>query len=211
MISMDHSHETDQKKLRESVRAVPSRPGVYLFKDNKGKIIYIGKAKDLKKRVSSYFSKIKFENNKLRILVRKIVQVDHIVVETESDALLLENNLIKEYQPRYNVLLKDDKSYPYICIKNEPFPRVFSTRNPERDGSSYFGPYTSINTVRTILELIRQLYPLRNCKYNLIRENIEAGKFKVCLEYHLGNCKGPCEACRLQMIMMRISGRSKQF
>ena len=190
---MPYTNESNHKKLRELIRAMPSRPGVYLFKDKNGRIIYVGKAKDLKKRVSSYFSKVKFENNKLRILVGQIVQVDHIVVETETDALLLENNLIKEYQPRYNVLLKDDKSYPYICIKREPFPRVFSTRNPVRDGSSYFGPYTSINTVRTILELIRQLYPLRNCNYNLIRENIEAGKFKVCLEYHLGNCKGPCE------------------
>ncbi len=190
---MPYTNESNHKKLREFIRAMPSRPGVYLFKDKNGRIIYVGKAKDLKKRVSSYFSKVKFENNKLRILVGQIVQVDHIVVETETDALLLENNLIKEYQPRYNVLLKDDKSYPYICIKREPFPRVFSTRNPVRDGSSYFGPYTSINTVRTILELIRQLYPLRNCNYNLIRENIEAGKFKVCLEYHLGNCKGPCE------------------
>jgi excinuclease ABC subunit C len=178
--------------LREIVKSLPCSPGVYLFRDKLGRVIYVGKAKVLRKRVSSYFSRNHFDNNKLRILVRQITKIDHVVVDSESDALLLENNLIKEYQPRYNVLLKDDKSYPYICVKNEPFPRVFLTRNPVRDGSSYFGPYTSINTVRSILELIRQLYPLRNCNYNLTKENIEAGKFKVCLEYHLGNCKGPC-------------------
>jgi len=181
-----------KEKLRESVKALPSLPGVYLFRDSGSRVIYAGKAKNLKKRVSSYFSKKKFDNNKLRILVRQIRQVDHIVVETESDALLLENNLIKEYRPRYNVLLKDDKSFPYICIRKEPFPRVFSTRNPIKDGSSYFGPYTSVYMVRTILDLITQLYPLRNCNYHLSSENIESGKFKVCLEYHLGNCKGPC-------------------
>jgi excinuclease ABC subunit C len=181
-----------KEKIRESVKVLPSLSGVYLFRDSGNRVIYVGKAKNLKNRVSSYFSKRKFDNNKLRVLVRQVRQVDHIVVETESDALLLENNLIKEYRPRYNVLLKDDKSFPYICIKKEPFPRIFSTRNPIRDGSSYYGPYTSVYMVRTILDLITQLYPLRNCNYQLSNENIESGKFKVCLEYHLGNCKGPC-------------------
>lgn len=183
----------EKDELRKSVRSLPCLPGVYLFKDSYNKVIYTGKAKNLKKRVGSYFAKRKFENNKLKVLVRQIRSIDHIVVDTESDALLLENNLIKEYQPRYNVLLKDDKSFPYICIKKEPFPRVFSTRNPIKDGSSYFGPYTSAYMVRTILELIRQIYPLRNCNYNLTSENIKSGKLKVCLEYHIGNCKGPCE------------------
>lgn len=183
----------EKDKLRKSVISLPFLPGVYLFRDSNNRVIYVGKAKNLKKRVSSYFSKRKFENNKLKVLIRQIRSVDHIVVDTESDALLLENNLIKEYQPRYNVLLKDDKSFPYICIKKEPFPRVFSTRNPFKDGSSYFGPYTSGYMIRTILELIRQIYPLRNCNYILTSENIKSGKFKVCLEYHIGNCKGPCE------------------
>jgi excinuclease ABC subunit C len=187
-----NSDEIGSSRLREIIKSLPFQPGVYLFRDKWGSVVYIGKAKNLKKRVSSYFSRKTFDSNKLRILVRQIQTIDHIVVETESDALLLENNLIKEYQPRYNVLLKDDKSYPYICVRNEPFPRVFLTRNPVNDGSSYFGPYTSVNTVRTLLELIRQLYPLRNCNYNLTRENINSGKFKVCLEFHLGNCKGPC-------------------
>ncbi len=180
------------EKLLCSVKALPSLPGVYLFRDRNNKVIYAGKAKNLKKRVISYFSKNKLENNKLRVLRKQIRQIDHIVVETEADALLLENNLIKEYQPRYNVLLKDDKSFPYICIKNEPFPRVFTTRNPVKDGSAYFGPYTSANMIRSILELLKQLYPLRNCNYQLSRKNIDSMKFKVCLEYHIGNCKGPC-------------------
>jgi excinuclease ABC subunit C len=191
MESAEHQDEKDVA-LRGMVKSLPCSPGVYLFRDKTGRVIYVGKAKVLRKRVGSYFSRNHFDSNKVRILVRQIVKIDHIVVDTESDALLLENNLIKEYQPRYNVQLKDDKTYPYICVKNEPFPRVFMTRNPVRDGSSYFGPYTSVFTVRSILELIRQLYPLRNCNYNLTKENIDAGKFKVCLEYHLGNCKGPC-------------------
>lgn len=180
--------------LNESVKALPSVPGVYLFRDKENTVIYVGKAKDLKKRVSSYFFRKQFDNNKLRVLVKQIRRIDHIVVDTESDALLLENNLIKEYQPRYNVLLKDDKSYPFICIKNEEFPRVFSTRNPVKDGSLYFGPYTSSYMVRTIIDLIRQLYPLRTCNYLLNKENIQSGKLKVCLEYHIGNCKAPCVA-----------------
>ncbi len=184
--------ELEINNLQESVKSLPSSPGVYLFRNKDNKVIYTGKAKNLKKRVSSYFAKKTFHNNKIRILVKQIRKIDHIVVETESDALLLENNLIKEHKPRYNVLLKDDKSFPYICIKNEPFARVFSTRNPVRDGSTYYGPYTSVYMVRMILEFIRQLYPLRNCNYQLSKQNIDSGKFKVCLEYHIGNCKAPC-------------------
>jgi len=158
--------------------------------DASGIIIYIGKAKNLKKRVTSYFSKN--QSGKTIALLRKTADIRHIVVDNESDALLLENNLIKKYQPRYNILLKDDKTFPWICIKNEPFPRVFSTRNPVRDGSFYFGPYTSGLMVKTLIGLIRQLYKLRTCSLNLTESNIKAGKFKVCLEYHLGNCKAPC-------------------
>jgi excinuclease ABC subunit C len=176
---------------------LPSSPGVYQFYDSNDKILYVGKAKDLKKRVSSYFSKT-HEIGKTRVLVKKIRDIKHIVVATESDALLLENNLIKKYQPRYNVLLKDDKTYPWICIKNERFPRIFPTRRHIKDGSEYFGPYTSMKTVKTLLELIKSVYPLRTCNYDLSQEKIEAGKYKVCLEYHLGNCKGPCEGFQTQ-------------
>lgn len=174
------------------VSTLPNSPGVYQYYDKNEKLLYVGKAKDLKKRVSSYFTKT-HDNNRTRILVKKIATIRHIVVETETDALLLENNLIKKYQPRYNVLLKDDKSYPWICIKNEPFPRVFTTRRMIRDGSEYYGPYTSMKTVHVLMELIRGLYPLRSCNFDLSQKNIKAGKFKVCLEYHLGNCLGPCE------------------
>lgn len=174
------------------ISTLPNLPGVYQYYDKAGRLLYVGKAKDLKKRVSSYFTKT-HDSAKTRVLVRKIATIKHIVVDTETDALLLENNLIKKYQPRYNVLLKDDKSYPWICIKNEPFPRVFPTRQVIKDGSEYYGPYTSMKTVHVLMELIRGLYPLRTCNYNLTQENIRAGKFKVCLEYHLGNCLGPCE------------------
>jgi excinuclease ABC subunit C len=178
--------------LKSLIEVLPDKPGVYQFFDSKNDIIYIGKAGNLKKRVASYFTRTKYENYKLKILVGKIADIKHIIVTDESDALLLENNLIKKYKPRYNVQLKDDKSFPWICIKNEPFPRVFITRNLIRDGSIYYGPYTSVNMVRTLLELIRQLFPLRTCKYNLTKENIKSQKFKVCLEYHMGNCKAPC-------------------
>ncbi|MGB3342752.1 MAG: excinuclease ABC subunit UvrC [Aequorivita sp.] len=174
------------------IATLPDSPGVYQYYDKEGKLLYVGKAKNLKKRVSSYFTK-NFDNNRTRVLVKKIVTIKHIVVETETDALLLENNLIKTYQPRYNVMLKDDKSYPWICIKNERFPRVFSTRRLIKDGSEYYGPYTSMKTVHTLLDLIKGLYPLRTCNYDLSEEKIKAGKYKVCLEYHLGNCLGPCE------------------
>ena len=178
--------------LEIQLQTLPHKPGVYQYFDAEGTIIYVGKAKDLKKRVSSYFTKT-HDNGKTRVLVKKIVSIKHIVVDTETDALLLENNLIKKYQPRYNVLLKDDKSYPWICIKNERFPRVFSTRRVLKDGSEYFGPYTSMKTVSTLLDLIKGLYHLRNCNYDLSKEKIENGKYAVCLEYHLGNCKGACE------------------
>jgi excinuclease ABC subunit C len=180
--------------LESIVKVLPNKPGVYQFFDDKNKIVYVGKAKDLKKRVSSYFAKINSHSGKVQMLVRKIADIRFIVVSTEQDALLLENNLIKKYQPRYNVALKDDKTYPWICIKNEPFPRVFSTRYVVRDGSQYFGPYANVRLMNALLDLIRQLYPLRTCNLNLTEKNISAGKFKVCLEYHLGNCKGPCEA-----------------
>ncbi len=174
------------------IKTLPQQPGVYQYYDKEDTLIYVGKAKNIKKRVSSYFTKT-HENGKTRVLVKKICQIKHIVVETEKDALLLENNLIKKYKPRYNVMLKDDKSYPWICIKKERFPRVFPTRRVFKDGSEYFGPYTSMKTVHTLLDLIKGLYHLRTCNYNLSEEKIEAGKYKVCLEYHLGNCKGPCE------------------
>lgn len=184
--------ETDAH-LQLLIKSLPDKPGVYQYFDKEEKIIYVGKAKSLKKRVSSYFNRDNHENNKTSVLVKNICDIKFIIVETELDALLLENNLIKKYQPRYNVLLKDDKTYPWICIKNERFPRVFSTRNVTKDGSSYFGPYGSGKMMHTILDLIHHLYPLRNCNLNLSEENITKGKFKVCLEYHLGNCKGPCE------------------
>jgi len=173
------------------LKTLPDRPGVYQYFDAKESIIYVGKAKNLKKRVNSYFTK-QHDNNRTRLLVKKIVRIEHIVVNSEMDALLLENNLIKKYQPRYNVLLKDDKSYPWICIKKERFPRIFPTRKIIRDGSEYFGPYTSMKTVRTLLDLIKELYPLRTCNYDLSAAKIAAEKYKVCLEYHLGNCSAPC-------------------
>ena len=181
-----------ETSLEIQLKTLPNLPGVYQYYDANDTIIYVGKAKNLKKRVSSYFTK-NHGYGKTRVLVKKITKIKHIVVDTETDALLLENNLIKKYQPRYNVMLKDDKSYPWICIKKERFPRVFQTRRLIKDGSEYFGPYTSVKTVYTLLELIRGLYPLRTCNYDLSEEKISAGKYKVCLEYHLGNCKGACE------------------
>ena len=181
-----------QMSIEIQLSTLPDSPGVYQFYDADEKILYVGKAKNLKKRVASYFTKT-HEYGKTRVMVKKIRGIRHIVVPTESDALLLENNLIKKYRPRYNVLLKDDKSYPWICIKNERFPRIFPTRKLIRDGSEYYGPYTSMKTVRTLLDLVKSVYPLRTCNYDLSQEKIDAGKYKVCLEYHLGNCKGPCE------------------
>ena len=183
--------------LKVQIKSLPNSPGVYQYYDKEDKILYVGKAKNLKKRVASYFTKT-HENGKTRVLVKKIVSIKHIVVETETDALLLENNLIKKYQPRYNVLLKDDKTYPWICIKKEPFPRIFLTRNVFKDGSEYFGPYTSVRTARALLSLIKELYPLRTCSYNLSKANIENKKYKICLEYHIKNCKGACEGLQTE-------------
>lgn len=181
-----------QENLKLILQTLPDNPGVYQYYDKNGKILYVGKAKNLKKRVSSYFNKI-HDAGKTRVMVSKIADIQIIIVETEFDALLLENNLIKKYLPKYNVLLKDDKTYPWICIKNEPFPRVFKTRNVIRDGSEYFGPYASVTILQALLGLIREIYPLRTCNYDLSPKNIESGKYKVCLEYHIGNCLGPCE------------------
>jgi excinuclease ABC subunit C len=178
--------------LELQIQTLPDNPGVYQYYDKEDKILYVGKAKNLKKRVSSYFNKV-HDNGKTNVLVRKIVTIKHIVVSSEQDALLLENNLIKKLQPRYNVLLRDDKTYPWICIKKEPFSRIFPTRRMIKDGSEYFGPYTNFKTVNTILDLVKELYPLRTCNFDLASQNIDKGKFKVCLEFHIGNCKGGCE------------------
>ena len=180
------------EELTLKIKSLPSSPGVYQYFDAAGTIIYVGKAKNLKSRVSSYFNKNQ-ENGKTILLVKRIVDIQYIVVETENDALLLENNLIKKYQPKYNIQLKDDKTYPWICIKKEPFPRIFSTRRFVRDGSQYFGPYTNVKVLNTLLALLKELFPIRNCSFDLSSKNIEQKKFKVCLEYHIGNCKGPCE------------------
>src|SRR5688500_14366482 len=181
------------EKLKETISHLPNKPGIYKFFDEKG-IIYVGKAVDIRKRVSSYFNRSAQHNKKTLKLVSQIIDIQFTIVDTEADAFLLENNLIKQYQPKYNILLKDGKTYPYICIINERFPRVINTRNKIADGSKYFGPYANLTSMYVILDLIRALYPLRTCTYNLSQENIAAGKFKVCLEYHIGNCKGPCEA-----------------
>ena len=178
--------------VMEQVAALPLEPGVYQFLDRDGKVIYVGKAKSLKKRVSSYFVKNKDHSAKVRVLVRQVCAIKHIVVGSEQDALLLENSLIKSLQPRYNILLKDDKTYPWIVLRKENFPRVESTRQVRHDGSQYFGPYGSISMQRSILEFIREVIPLRTCKLNLAPQNIAKGKYGVCLQYHLGNCKAPC-------------------
>ena len=183
-----------KEHLKEQVAALPHSPGIYQYLDRNNKIIYVGKAKDLKKRVSSYFVESREHSAKVIVMVRQIVDIRHIVVDTEQDALLLENSLIKSLQPRYNILLKDDKTYPWIVIRREPYPRVESTRQLVRDGSQYFGPYGSIATQRSILEFIREVIPLRTCKLNLSQERIAKGKYQSCLQYHLGNCKAPCEA-----------------
>lgn len=194
---MDVQKDTKVEKIKKDlylktlVSSLPETPGVYQYFDEKGKIIYVGKAKNLKRRVSSYFNK-DHKANKTKVLVKKIRNIKYIVVNTEADALLLENNLIKEHQPRYNVLLKDDKTYPSICVQNEYFPRVFKTRKVIKNGSSYYGPYTHLPTMHILLDLIKRLYPIRTCKHNLSPANIKAGKFSVCLEYHIKNCLGPC-------------------
>jgi len=179
-------------ELEIQIKTLPNQPGVYQYYDKNGVILYVGKAKNLKKRVASYFNK-NHEYGKTKVLVKKIANIKHIVVDTETDALLLENNLIKKYQPRYNVLLKDDKTYPWICIKKERFPRIFLTRNVIKDGSEYYGPYTSVKTAKALLDLIKELYLLRSCNYDLSEKNIKIEKYKVCLDFHIGNCKGGCE------------------
>jgi len=179
-------------KIEIQIKSLPNQPGVYQYYDKNDEILYVGKAKNIRKRVASYFNKNQ-DYGKTKVLVKKIASIKHIVVNTETDALLLENNLIKKYQPRYNVMLKDDKTYPWICIKKERFPRVFLTRNVIKDGSEYFGPYTSVRTVRALLDLIKELYLLRSCNYDLSEKNVENKKYNVCLDFHIGNCKGPCE------------------
>jgi len=182
-----------QKDLAHQVKSLPEKPGVYQYYNHNDEVIYIGKAKNLKKRVSSYFNK-NHDSNKTNVLVKNISSLKYIVVDTEEDALLLENNLIKEYQPRYNILLKDGKTYPSICITNEPFPRIFKTRNIYKNGSTYYGPYSSGWTIDSLLEIIQQLYPIRTCKLPLFEDQISKNKFKVCLQYHIKKCNGPCEA-----------------
>lgn len=179
--------------IQSILKVLPQKPGVYQYFDKEGNLVYVGKAKSLKNRVSSYFNKQQHESGKTAVLVRKIADIKYIVVDTEMDALLLENSLIKKHKPRYNILWKDDKSFPSIVIKNEPFPRIFATRQLIKDGSEYHGPYTSAKVMHAVLDLVRKLYPIRSCSLPLTSQNIDNGKFKVCLEYHLGNCKGPCE------------------
>ncbi|WP_225973948.1 excinuclease ABC subunit UvrC [Arachidicoccus ginsenosidivorans] len=180
------------EEFLEIAPTIPKQPGIYKYFDAEGTLIYVGKAKHLRKRVSSYFNKT-LSNYKTHELVQRIRHIEFTIVDTEQDAFLLENSLIKQFQPKYNIMLKDDKTYPYIVIKREPFPRIYLTRNKIKDGSEYIGPFTNVWRVREILDLIKENIPLRTCKLNLTKSNIEKGKFKVCLEYHLGNCKGPCE------------------
>ena len=205
MLHVEHLPMKDNKTntvstkeyLRTLVASLPETPGIYQYFDDKSKIIYVGKAKNLKRRVSSYFNKEQ-KSNKTKVLVRRIRNIKYIVVNTEEDALLLENSLIKEHQPRYNVLLKDDKTYPSICVQNEYFPRVFKTRKIIKNGSAYYGPYTHLPTMYTLLDLVKKLYPIRTCKHNLSPINIKEGKFKVCLDYHLKTCLGPCEGMQTE-------------
>lgn len=196
--------------LKNIVSNLPESPGVYQYLNEEGTVIYVGKAKHLKRRVSSYFSK-EHQSAKTRVLVTKIRDIRYVVVHSEEDALLLENNLIKQYKPRYNVMLKDDKTYPSICITNEPFPRVFKTRNIVRNGSLYFGPYSHVPTMQALLDLIRTLYPIRTCRLPLTEENIKAGKFSVCLEYHIKNCKAPCIGAQTQEEYMQYIAEIKEI
>lgn len=193
------------------VKNLPEQPGVYIYSDHNGKVVYVGKAKNLRKRVSSYFLRTHLPDAKTRVLVRNISEINYFIVHTELDALLLENNLIKQHQPRYNVNLKDDKTYPWICIRNEPFPRVFSTRKRISDGSQYFGPFPSGKMMFTLLDLIRKLFPLRSCNLPLTSSSIEKGKYRVCLEYHIGNCLGPCEGKQSQQDYQQQIQQIKQI
>jgi excinuclease ABC subunit C len=185
-------HDEKKDRIKEKVRLLPNEPGVYQFLDSSGSIIYVGKAKNLRKRVSSYFLVKADRNLKLQVMVSKIADIQHTVTVSESDALLLENNMIKQYQPRYNVLLKDDKTYPWICVTDEHFPRMFLTRQKKKDGSKYYGPYTSVATVKILLDLVKRIYPIRTCRLKLSPAAVAGKKYAVCLEYHIGNCKGPC-------------------
>jgi excinuclease ABC subunit C len=205
----DDSIESDA--LRAKVQNLPHRPGVYQYLDDQGVIIYVGKAKDLRKRVASYFNRDRHDSGKTKLLVKKIRDVNHIIVQNEFEALLLENSMIKEHQPKYNIQLRDDKTYPWICIRKERFPRVFSTRNVERDGSEYFGPYASVKRMKAVLDLATKLHKVRTCTYNLSEENISKGKFKVCLEYHLGNCLGPCEGLQSEADYMESIGEIRKL
>ena len=196
--------------IKTILAVMPEKPGCYEYFDEKGTIIYVGKAKNLKRRVSSYFNKQQ-DSNKTRVLVKQIRDIKYFVVDTEQDALLLENSLIKQYHPRYNVLLKDDKTYPSIVVKNEYFPRIYQTRNIVRDGSRYYGPYPSVYTAKVMLQLVKELYPLRTCKYPLTPENIRDGKYSVCLEYHIKRCKGPCEGLQSFEEYMRNIAEIKEI
>lgn len=207
---MEKEEITTNEYLKGIVLNLPDSPGIYQYLNAEGTIIYVGKAKNLKRRVSSYFNR-DHPNGKTRLLVSKIADIRYIVVKTEEDALLLENNLIKKYKPRYNVMLKDDKTYPSICVSNEYFPRVFKTRKVIRDGSSYYGPYSHIPSMYALLDLIKKLYPVRTCKLNLTPENIRAGKFNVCLEYHIKNCKGPCVGLQSREEYMKNIGEIKEI
>lgn len=207
---MEKEEITTNDYLKGIVLNLPDSPGIYQYLNAEGTIIYVGKAKNLKRRVSSYFNR-DHPNGKTRLLVSKIADIRYIVVKTEEDALLLENNLIKKYKPRYNVMLKDDKTYPSICVSNEYFPRVFKTRKVIRDGSSYYGPYSHIPSMYALLDLIKKLYPVRTCKLNLTPENIRAGKFNVCLEYHIKNCKGPCVGLQSHEEYMKNIGEIKEI
>lgn len=200
----------DSNTLKSEISSLPDKPGVYQYFDENDEIIYIGKAKNLKKRVASYFNKI-HEPGKTNVLVKKIARLKYIVVDSEEDALLLENNLIKEYQPRYNILLKDGKTYPSICITNEPFPRIFKVRNVFRNGATYYGPYSSSWTIDSLLEIIHQIYPIRTCKLALEKESITKGKFKVCLQYHIKKCNGPCEAKETQAVYRKYIDQIKKI
>ena len=207
---MDNSDLNANEYLRGIVLNLPEKPGIYQYLNSEGTIIYVGKAKNLKKRVYSYFNK-NHEPGKTRVLVSKIVDIRYIVVNSEEDALLLENNLIKKYKPRYNVLLKDDKTYPSICVQNEYFPRVFKTRKIIRNGSSYYGPYSYLPSMYALLDLIKHLYPIRTCSLNLSPENIKAGKYNVCLEYHIKNCAGPCIGLQTHDEYMRNIAEIKEI
>ncbi len=205
-------------QLEEKIKTLPNRPGIYQFKDEHGEVIYVGKAKKLRNRVNSYFRDDKQKNGKTRVMVRKIMDMEYMEVETEQDAFLLENNLIKTIQPKYNIQLKDDKTYPWLCITRGPFPKIFYTRNKVANGSQYFGPYANVKLMKTLLNLATKLHPLRTCNYSLTEQNISSGKFKVCLEYHIGNCKGACEGKQseedydagIQLIKKIIKGNTQE-